>query len=63
MDNPTPEMINQEMLEFLNMYVHPINSARVFTFDLAEMQSVNNEQFNQKLGQLLDKVDGLKPVR
>ena len=61
MDNPTPEMINQEMLEFLNDVRAPYKQRKSFLrFDLAEMQSANNEQFNQKLGQLLDKVDGLK---
>lgn len=61
MDNPTPEMINQEMLEFLNYVRAPYKQRKSFLrFDLAEMQSANNEQFNQKLGQLLDKVDGLK---
>lgn len=61
MDNPTPEMINQEMLEFLNYVRAPYKQRKSFLrFDLAEMQSANNEQFNQKLGQLLDKIDGLK---
>lgn len=61
MDNPTPEMINQEMLEFLNYVRAPYKQRKSFLrFDLAEMQSVDNEQFNQKLGQLLDRVDGLK---
>lgn len=61
MDNPTPEVINQEMLEFLNYVRAPYKQRKSFLrFDLAEMQSANNEQFNQKLGQLLDKVDGLK---
>lgn len=61
MDNPTPEMINQEMLEFLNDVRAPYKQRKSFLrFDLAEMQSVNNEQFNQKLGQFLDAVDGLK---
>lgn len=61
MDNPTPEMINLEMLEFLNYVRAPYKQRKSFLrFDLAEMQSANNEQFNQKLGQLLDKVDGLK---
>ena len=61
MDNPTPEMINQEMLEFLNYVRAPYKQRKsLLRFDLAEMQSANNEQFNQKLGQLLDKVDGLK---
>ena len=61
MDNPTPEMINQEMLEFLNYVRAPYKQRKSFLrFDLAEMQSADNEQFNQKLGQLLDRVDGLK---
>lgn len=61
MDNPTPEMINQEMLEFLNDVRAPYKQRKsLLRFDLAEMQSVNNEQFNQKLGQFLDAVDGLK---
>ena len=61
MDNPTPEMINQEMLEFLNYVRAPYKQRKSFLrFDLAEMQSANNEQFNQKLGQFLDKIDGLK---
>ena len=61
MDNPTPEMINQEMLEFLNDVRAPYKQRKsLLRFDLAEMQSVNNEQFNQKLGQFFDAVDGLK---
>ena len=61
MDNPTPEMINQEMLEFLNYVRAPYKQRKSFLrYDLAEMQSANNEQFNQQLGQLLDKVDALK---
>lgn len=61
MDNPTPEMINQEMLEFLNYVRAPYKQRKSFLrFDLAEMQSSNNQQFNQKLGQLLDRIDALK---
>ncbi|HJF27899.1 poly-beta-1,6-N-acetyl-D-glucosamine N-deacetylase PgaB [Acinetobacter bohemicus] len=61
MDNPMPEMINQEMLEFLNYVRAPYKQRKSFLrFDLAEMQSDNNEQFNQKLGQLLDSIDALK---
>ena len=61
MDNPTPELIHQEMVEFLSYVRAPYKQRKSFLrFDLADMQSANNEQFNQKLGQLLDQIDGLK---
>ena len=61
MDNPTPELIHQEMVEFLSYDRAPYKQRKSFLrFDLADMQSANNEQFNQKLGQLLDQIDGLK---
>lgn len=61
MDNPTPELIHQEMMEFLSYDRAPYKQRKSFLrFDLADMQSANNEQFNQKLGQLLDQIDGLK---
>ena len=61
MDNPTPELIHQEMVEFLSYDRAPYKQRKRFLrFDLADMQSANNEQFNQKLGQLLDQIDGLK---
>lgn len=46
MDNPTPEMINQEMLNYVRA---PYKQRKSFLrFDLAEMQSANNEQFNHE---------------
>lgn len=61
MDNPTPEMINQEMLEFLSNVRAPYKQKNSFLrFDLNEMQSINNKEFDKKLGQFLDKVDALK---
>lgn len=61
MDNPTPEMINQEMLEFLSDVRAPYKQKNSFLrFDLNEMQSINNKEFDKKLGQFLDKVDALK---
>ena len=61
MDNPTPEMIHEEMLDFLT-FARALYKQRksIIGFDLSEMVSPNNQVFDQKLGQLLDQVNALK---
>jgi len=61
MNNPTPEMIHEEMLDFLS-FARALYKQRksIIRFDLSEMVSKNNQVFDQKLGQLLDQVNSLK---
>ena len=61
MNNPTPEMLHAEMLDFLT-FAKDIHKQRrsYIRFDLAEMVSPNNQVFDQKLGQFLDQVSALQ---
>lgn len=61
MDNPTPEMIHEEMMDFLTFARAPYKERKSFIrFDLAEMLSSNNEVFDQKLGKFLNQINSLK---
>lgn len=61
MSNPTPEMIHEEMLDFLTYARAPYKQAkRYVAYDLSEMVSPDNPSFDVKLGQLLNQVNALK---
>lgn len=61
MNNPTPEMLHAEMLDFLT-FASDIHKQRrsYIRFDLAEMVSPNDKIFDQKLGQFLDQISALQ---
>lgn len=61
MDNPSPEMIHEEMMDFLTFARADYKQRKSFIrFDLAEMLSPNNQVFDQKLGQFLNQINSLK---
>lgn len=61
MDNPTPEMLHQWMLEFNDYSLAPFKQKKtLMRVDLTEMQTENNEQYNEKLGQLLNSLDAFQ---
>ncbi|WP_425972243.1 poly-beta-1,6-N-acetyl-D-glucosamine N-deacetylase PgaB [Acinetobacter sp. TSRC1-3] len=61
MNNPTPETLHAEMVDFLTFVRAPYKQRSSFIrFDLTEMVSPNNQIFDQKLGQFLDQVNALK---
>lgn len=61
MDNPSPEQIHQNMDDFISEARVPYKQRKSFlSFNLAELQSKTPEEFDQKLGQLLDQVNALK---
>lgn len=61
MNNPTPEMIHEEMLDFLTFARAAYKQRKSFLrFDLAEMVSPTNKAFDDKLGQFLDQINSLQ---
>ena len=61
MNNPSPEMIHEEMMDFLTFARADYKQRKSFIrFDLAEMLSPNNQVFDQKLGQFLNQINSLK---
>ena len=61
MDNPTPEQIHQNMDDFIQEARAAYKQRKSFLrFNLAELQSKNTQEFDQKLGQFLDQVNGFK---
>ena len=60
MDNPSPEMIHEEMMDFLTFARADYKQRKSFIrFDLAEMLSPNNQVFDQKLGRFLNQINSL----
>ncbi len=60
MNNPSPEMIHEEMMDFLTFARADYKQRKSFIrFDLAEMLSPNTQVFDQKLGKFLDQVNSL----
>lgn len=60
MNNPSPEMIHEEMMDFLTFARADYKQRKSFIrFDLAEMLSPNNQVFDQKLGQFLNQINSL----
>lgn len=60
-DNPTPEQIHQDMIEFITEARLPHKQRKSFlNFNLAELQSNDVKELDQKLGQLLDQVTAFK---
>ncbi|WP_445115369.1 poly-beta-1,6-N-acetyl-D-glucosamine N-deacetylase PgaB [Acinetobacter sp. WZC-1] len=61
MNNPTPEMIREEMMDFLAYARAPYKQRKSFIrMDLAEMESQTTAQFDAKLGQFLDQSSALR---
>ena len=60
MNNPSPEMIHEEMMDFLTFARADYKQRKSFIrFDLAEMLSPNNQVFDQKLGRFLNQINSL----
>ena len=60
MNNPSPEMIHEEMMDFLTFARADYKQRKSFIrFDLAEMLSPNNQVFDQKLGKFLNQINSL----
>ena len=60
MNNPSPEMIHEEMMDFLTFARADHKQRKSFIrFDLAEMLSPNNQVFDQKLGRFLNQINSL----
>ena len=60
MNNPSPEMIHEEMMDFLTFARADHKQRKSFIrFDLAEMLSPNNQVFDQKLGKFLNQINSL----
>ena len=60
MNNPSPEMIHEEMMDFLTFARADHKQRKSFIrFDLAEMLSPNNQVFDQKLGEFLNQINSL----
>lgn len=60
-DNPTPEQIHQDMIDFIAEARAPHKQRKSFlNFNLAELQSRDTKEFDQKLGQLLDQITAFK---
>jgi poly-beta-1,6-N-acetyl-D-glucosamine N-deacetylase len=61
MNNPRPEEIHNEMRDFLTNTRSPYKQRKTFLrVDAADISSNSNDQSNEKLGQFLDRISGLK---